>query len=168
MKNLIIAKSELPKITFGIATLNEEKRIKICLETIVAQIYPKEKIEIIIVDGGSTDKTIEIAEKFKAKIYFNKKRLAEPGLAEAYRKATGDYMVFMAADNIVFDKYWTRKIIQPFLDDPQHTFVSFPRVVNAPNDNVWNKYLNEDTDPFSAFIFNNASSTITQSDTSRS
>lgn len=157
MKNFIITKSDLPKVTFSIVTLNEEKRIKACLEAIVAQAYPKEKIEIIVMDGGSTDRTIEIAKKFQTKIYFNEKKLAEPGLAEAYKKATGDYMVFMAADNIVFDKYWTRKIIQPFLDDPDHILASFSHVANAPDDNIWNKYLNEDTDPFSAFIFKNAS-----------
>lgn len=157
MKDLNIRKSDLPKVTFSIVTLNEEKRIKTCLEAIVAQVYPKEKIEIIVMDGGSTDRTLEIARKYQVKIYFNAKKLAEPGLAEAYKKATGDYMVFMAADNIIFDKYWTRKIIQPFLDDQDHIFASFSRVVNAPGDNIWNKYLNEDTDPFSAFIFRDAS-----------
>jgi len=157
MYNFNIRKSDLPKVTFSIVTLNEEKRIKVCLEAIVTQAYPKEKIEIIVMDGGSKDKTIEIAKKFKAKIYFNKKKLAEPGLAEAYKKATGEYMIFMAADNILFDKYWTRKIIQPFLDDPDHIFASFSRVVNALDDNIWNKYLNEDTDPFSSFVFKNAS-----------
>nr|MBI5455838.1 glycosyltransferase family 2 protein [Candidatus Levybacteria bacterium] len=157
MKNLIITKSTLPKVTFGIVTLNEEKRIKACLSAIAIQEYPKEKIEIIVMDGGSTDKTVEIAKKYRAKIYFNEKKLAEPGLAAAYQKATGDYMVFMAADNIIYDKYWTRKIVQPFLDDVDNILVSFSRVVNSPSDNIWNKYLNEDTDPFSAFVFNNAS-----------
>lgn len=156
MKN-IPSDHDLPKITFSIVTLNEENRIKACLEAIIAQDYPKEKIEIIVMDGGSTDRTVEISKKYQAKIYFNEKKLPEPGLAKAYRKATGDYMVFMAADNIIFDKHWTKKIIQPFLDDPSHIFASFSRVLNAPEDNVWNKYLNEDTDPFSAFIFGNAS-----------
>ena len=157
VNNYIMENSNLPKVTFGIATLNEEKRIKACLEAIVAQIYPKDKIDIIVVDGGSTDKTKEIAKKFQTKIFFNKKLLAEPGLAEAYRKAAGDYVVFMAADNVIFDKYWLKKMVQPFLDDPDHISASFSGVANLVSDNIWNKYLNEDTDPFSAFVFGNAS-----------
>ncbi len=147
----------LPKITFAVVTLNEEKRLERCLRAIVNQNYPKNKIELIVMDGGSKDQTISIAKKFRANIYHNKKKLAEPGLAEAYKKAKGDYMVFMAADNIIFDKNWTNKMIQPFLDDPKKNLVSFSKVVNAKDDNIWNKYLNEDADPFSAFVFGNAS-----------
>jgi glycosyltransferase involved in cell wall biosynthesis len=150
-------KDYLPAITFAIVTLNEEKRIERCLEAISEQNYPKDKIEIIVMDGGSTDNTIEIAKKYGVTIYFNEKKLAEPGLAKAYEKANGEYMVFMAADNIIFDKQWTRKIVKPFSDDPEHTFVSFSKVVNASDDNIWNKYLNEDTDPFNAFVYQNAS-----------
>lgn len=150
-------KEKLPLITFSIVTLNEEKRIKACLSAIRDQKYPKNRMEIIIMDGGSTDKTIAIAKEFDVKVYFNEKRLAEPGLAEAYKKAKGDYMVFMAADNILFDKEWTRKMMQPFLDDPQHIWAAFSLVLNFTNDNIWNKYLNEDSDPFSTFVFGNGS-----------
>lgn len=149
--------NSFPKITFAVVTLNEEQRIERCLHAILNQEYPKNNIEIIVMDGGSTDKTISLAKKYGAKIYFNEKKLAEPGLAMAYEKATGDYMVFMAADNIIFDKQWTKKMIQPFLDDPNQILASFSKVMNDPNDNIWNKYLNEDADPFSAFVFGNAS-----------
>ncbi|SRR6266568_296796 len=155
MKNNL--KTDLPKITFSVVTLNEEKRIRRCLDAINAQQYPKEKIEIIVMDGGSNDRTVAVAEEYSTKIYFNKRKLAEPGLVEAYEKATGDYMVFMAADNIIFDKKWTKKIIQPFLDNPEGVFASFSRVTNDQKDNIWNKYMNEDVEPFSAFVFGNAS-----------
>ena len=147
----------LPKITFNIVALNEEKRIQACLKAIQLQNYPKSKIEIIVMDSGSTDRTTEIAKNYGAKIYDNMAKLPEPGLAEGYKKATGDYVVFMAVDNIIFDKNWTRKMVQPFLDYQEEVFSSFSRVINDPHDNIWSKYLNEDTDPFNVFVFGNCS-----------
>jgi glycosyltransferase involved in cell wall biosynthesis len=149
--------NKLPTVTFNIATYNEEKRISKCLSSIKNQSYPKEKIEIIITDGGSTDKTREIVKKFGAKIYDNEKKLAEPGLVKGYKIAQGDYVVFMAADNILYDKNWLFKMIQPFIDYPKDIYASFSKVVNDPKDNSWSQYLNEDTDPFNAFVFGNAS-----------
>ena len=150
-------KAGLPAITFAVVTLNEEKRIRKCLSAIYLQDYPKNKMEVIIMDGCSTDKTLVIAKEFKATVYFNKEKLAEPGLALAYKKARGDYTVFMAADNIIFDNSWTRKMVQPFLDDPVNIVASYCRVVHPPSDNIWNKYMNEDAEPFSAFVFEDTS-----------
>jgi len=58
------AKNENPiRITIGLCVKNSEKTIKKCLESIINQDYPKELVEIIIVDGGSKDRTIEIAKE---------------------------------------------------------------------------------------------------------
>jgi glycosyltransferase involved in cell wall biosynthesis len=54
----------LPSISIVIPTYNCERTIKACLDSIVRQDYPKDKIEVIIVDGGSKDKTLEIARKY--------------------------------------------------------------------------------------------------------
>ena len=53
-------------ISIIIPTLNSEKTLERCLKSIRDQSY--QDYEIIIVDGGSNDKTVEIAEKFTAKI----------------------------------------------------------------------------------------------------
>lgn len=147
----------LPKVTFSIVTLNEELRLPKCLDAINNQEYPKDKIEILVVDGGSKDSTKEIAKRNGANLLLNKDKLAEPGLKIAYIKAKGDYMIFMAADNIIHDPKWTHKMIKPFLDDPENIVASFSKVDNDPRDNIWNKYINEDAEPFSAFVFGNAS-----------
>ena len=51
-------------ISATIITLNEEENIEKCLQSLKGFAD-----EIIIVDSGSTDKTVEIAEKFKSKIF---------------------------------------------------------------------------------------------------
>lgn len=57
----IIDLNNLPKVSFCIPTLNNEDTIEKCLSSIANQDYPS--VEIIIVDGNSKDKTIEIAKK---------------------------------------------------------------------------------------------------------
>jgi len=52
---------EYPKVSILIPTLNAESVLDECLRSIEMQDYPKDKIELIIADGGSKDKTLEIA-----------------------------------------------------------------------------------------------------------
>jgi glycosyltransferase involved in cell wall biosynthesis len=56
--------NKLASISVIIPTLNSAKTLKDCLESIVAQDYPEDKIEIIIADGGSTDSTLSIVSEF--------------------------------------------------------------------------------------------------------
>jgi glycosyltransferase involved in cell wall biosynthesis len=71
---------ERPFVTVIIPTLNEEKYIRLCLSSAYAQSYPGELIEILIVDGCSKDRTIEIVREQQIShsnisILKNKKRI---------------------------------------------------------------------------------------------
>lgn len=52
----------LPKCSVIIPTLNEEQNIERCLQSLIKQDYPRSKLEIIVVDNGSTDSTRTIAK----------------------------------------------------------------------------------------------------------
>lgn len=55
----------LPQVSVVIPVLNEEKNIIRTLETLLSnERYPRSKIEIIFIDGGSTDRSYEIIECF--------------------------------------------------------------------------------------------------------
>ena len=142
----------LPSVTFVIATLNEEKRIASCLKSILNINYPKGKIEIIVSDGGSTDRTIDIAQSYGCRIYHNKRQLAEPGLANGFRQARNELVVHMANDNILPETNWLKKMVIPFIEDSE-IVGAFCKVINDPQDNEFNKYFNSNTDPFNAFIY---------------
>jgi glycosyltransferase involved in cell wall biosynthesis len=88
-----------PKITFSIPTYNAEKHLVACLNSIKRQKYPKEKLEILVADGGSEDRTVEIAKEFGARVLNNPKRLADYGAKINAKNATGDLFVIFAADN---------------------------------------------------------------------
>ena len=56
-----------PLVSFVIPVLNSKRTLERCLRSIISQNYPK--VEILIIDGGSTDGSVEIAKRYGAKVY---------------------------------------------------------------------------------------------------
>ncbi len=100
----------MPTITFGIIVKNEEKFLPACLESI------KELAdEIIVVDTGSTDKTVEIAKRFGAKIIHHKWQLNMSKARDEYIKAaTKEYILSLDADERIAKSDASR--IKPVLE----------------------------------------------------
>jgi len=121
-----IPAKRLPNISFVIPVYNAEKYLKLCLNSIQMQEYPKNKIEIIIVDGGSTDKTLQIAEKYKTKILNNPKRIAEYGKAIGIKASRGEYFILLDSDNEIVEKDWLKKMIIPIIENPELFGVESP------------------------------------------
>lgn len=83
----------MTKISVVINTWNEEKNIERCLKSV------KWADEIIVVDMESTDKTVEIAKKYGAKVFSHKYTgYVEPARNFALSKATGDWVLILDAD----------------------------------------------------------------------
>lgn len=57
-----------PLVSLIIPAFNEERYIKHCLQSVLELDYPKDLLEIIVVDNGSTDKTTEIAQALGARV----------------------------------------------------------------------------------------------------
>ena len=98
-------------ITINLVVLNGEKYIRHCLESILAQTYPHNLIELNILDNGSTDKTKEI---IKERLSFDKLRMPKfflleskknlgmwPGQEELLKYSSGKYIVFLSVDVIL-------------------------------------------------------------------
>jgi len=86
----------MTKISVILATYNEEKNIKDCLESV------KWADEIVIVDGSSTDKTVKIAKKFTDRIFVRENPLMfHINKQFAIEKATGDWILYLDADERV-------------------------------------------------------------------
>ncbi|MFZ5644991.1 MAG: glycosyltransferase family 2 protein [Bacillota bacterium] len=83
------------KVSAAIITLNEEKNLPRCLESI------KWVDEIVIVDSGSTDRTVQIGEEAGARVYHN----PWPGYSRQWEKAvqlcSHPWILLIAADNVV-------------------------------------------------------------------
>ncbi len=90
-----------PRVSVIMPTLNAEAILENCLSSIARQTYPREKIEIILADAHSTDRTREIAKKFGATVLDDNGKNMEEGKRLALRHATGEIIAFLDADNEV-------------------------------------------------------------------
>jgi glycosyltransferase involved in cell wall biosynthesis len=87
----------LPVVSVIITTKDEEKNIVSCLDSIKTQRYPQSKIEVIVVDNDSKDRTKEIAERYTDKVYnFAPERSAQRNFG--VKQASGKYILYLDAD----------------------------------------------------------------------
>ncbi len=107
-----------PLISYIIPTLNAEQYLKRCLDSIFMQDYPRDRYEVIIADGGSKDRTIEILKSYPVTYVHNEKHDAESGKYVAIQKAKGDIYVLLDSDNIIASKDWLTSLIQPLKENP--------------------------------------------------
>ena len=108
---------KLPSIDIIIRTKNEEKWIGSCLRSIKEQIYPPDKVKVIIVDNNSSDETISKVKKFKnIKVVKYNPEVFKPGeaLNKGANKGNGDILVFLSAHCIPADNKWLYNLIKPF------------------------------------------------------
>ena len=103
------------KISVVIPALNEEKMIEDSLKSINNQTLPRKDYEIIVVDGKSSDKTVEIARKYADRVLVGNYKPI--GLARdiGLRKAKGEIVAQTDADTIVPNN-WLESFIKAFED----------------------------------------------------
>ena len=101
------------KLSVIIPTLNEEDNIQVLLSSIEEQ--TEKNHETIIVDGGSTDQTITIAEKFNSKILVKKGLREFPSRNSGVKVSSGDILLFTCAD-VIFPSHLFDNINQHFKD----------------------------------------------------
>lgn len=148
-----------PKISFIIPTLNEETRIGFCLNLLLAQKYPRAKMEVIIVDGGSQDKTVSVVRRFapkvKLKIVDNSaKKDPETAKLLGFQKATGDIFTCFDADMHLNSKKALKLIIAPLLED-KNLCASFVGYFVQKSDSALSRFLSYDylqRDPLYQFL----------------
>ena len=95
---------KLPKVSILVPAYNEEKTIASTLKSLLNLDYPKDKLEIIAINDGSTDKTLEIMKKFRKygiKIIDKPNGGKASALNAGLKKAKGEIIVCMDADSIV-------------------------------------------------------------------
>ncbi|MDO4699762.1 MAG: MBL fold metallo-hydrolase [Moraxella sp.] len=107
-----------PKISIIIRTLNEERYLQKLLESIYDQEVGDLGLEVVLIDSGSTDKTLQIAQQFNCHILHITREEFSFGrsLNRACEVAVGDILVMISGHCIPKDKYWLQNLCQPLLD----------------------------------------------------
>jgi glycosyltransferase involved in cell wall biosynthesis len=108
-----------PKVSVVVCTFNSSRILKRCLQSLRNQEYPQEALEIIVVDGHSTDSTVKIAESFGAKIMLENTHRPESATAIGYNASSGEFILNFPSDNVLPHKTWLQEMIEPFIEDEQ-------------------------------------------------
>lgn len=94
--------NKLPFVSALLVTRNEKDYIRISLLSLIEQTYPKDKYEIIVIDGGSTDGTLDVIKKlqdtynsdsFSIRVVPNPKKILATGWNIGIQSAKGEYVV---------------------------------------------------------------------------
>ena len=115
----MLSESQYPKVSFIMPTLNAAALVENCLASIARQTYPRDRYEIVLADAGSTDGTREIAGKYGALILDDHGRNMEEGKRLALAHATGEYIVFVDADNELTHPDYVALAVQALAAHPQ-------------------------------------------------
>jgi len=145
---------EKPLVSFITPMKEKDYRVVGLLESIRRQRYPQDKIEILIIDGGSNPDVLKVCKNYGAKIYFNEKGLAEGagmGKDQGIWKAQGKYIVIAESDIELIGENWIDVMITPLEENPD-LFASVPRLYIHRKDNIVNRYLSYvGVDPFAIY-----------------
>jgi len=109
----------LPRVSIIMPTLNAEAILDNCLASLARQTYPCEKMEIILADAHSKDGTRDIAKKYGATVLDDNGKNMEEGKRLALRSATGEYIVFVDADNEITHPDYLELAVKALRDNPQ-------------------------------------------------
>jgi len=102
------------KVSIITTCLNSEKTIAYTLNSVFGQTY-KKYIEHILIDGGSTDSTLDVIKKHK---FINKKIIVAKNLSIysslnlGIKKSTGDYILILNSDDVLNEKGTIEKVVK--------------------------------------------------------
>jgi glycosyltransferase involved in cell wall biosynthesis len=137
--------SDSPLITFIVATFNSGNTLEETIISILNQSYSS--IELIIIDGLSSDNTLEIIEKYKHKIYYWVSE-KDNGIADAFnkglKKANGKYINFQGAGDTLNSSVVIQEIFALNQIDSDFIIGRINRVEAVNNKNIiWSSSINK-------------------------
>lgn len=111
-----LSREEYPLVSIIIPIFNEERYIEKCLQSVINLDWPKERMEIIVVDNGSTDSSVEIVKTILST--FENKRIVikNSGTIASVRNhgwhiSNGSVLAFLDGDSVV-EKNWLKLGLQ--------------------------------------------------------
>lgn len=142
------------KISIVIATYNSMKTLPLVIESLKKQTLNKKDFEIICVDGGSKDKTLEYIKEQKLVLINNPKK--EPVYAKflGFQSAKGEYLIYLDHDEEITNKKSLEIKLKVFEENKEVKALAPTGYINPKGYHFINNYINEFGDPFSFFIYN--------------
>lgn len=119
---------------------NAVETIEKTILSVINQIYAN--VEYIIIDGGSTDGTVDVINKYSERIFYWISE-SDKGIYDAMNKgvakANGDYLFFLGADDALYSKFTFWKVSQYF---KQKNIIYYGKVLLVPSRKIYGEKMN--------------------------
>jgi cellulose synthase/poly-beta-1,6-N-acetylglucosamine synthase-like glycosyltransferase len=135
-----MAKADYPKVSIIVASYNNQDTIKECLESVLAQNYPADCFEVIVMDGKSKDDTVKIAQQFPIKVVSI--RLNCPAAYNYVMKIAAFPILGYVDSDAKVEADWLKKLV-PHLSEPEVAGVS-GSIETWNLDNPWARSIGYD------------------------
>lgn len=112
--------NKLPSISIVTGTWNPSLTLfERVLKSLKSQAYPKQLLEHIIFDAGSTNGAVQLARKYGCDVTVRSDLVEGEQVRQSLeiKTARGDIVLLLQSDNILTSKNWLQEMIQPFLDN---------------------------------------------------
>jgi GT2 family glycosyltransferase len=105
-----------PTISFVVPVRDDAERLRRCLASIARNDYPRDRIQVIVVDNGSEDDSAEIARASGAAVIFQPHGRVAQLRNRGVRESTGDLVAFVDADHEI-DRDWANAAVSALASD---------------------------------------------------
>jgi glycosyltransferase involved in cell wall biosynthesis len=104
-----------PLVSVIIPVYNGAATITRCIESVLAQYYPSERYETIVVDNDSTDETFELIQRYPITVLKETKKGSASARNCGLAHARGEIVAFTDADCFA-EPHWLEELVKPFSD----------------------------------------------------
>lgn len=128
----------MPKVSIIVRTKNEEKWIGKCLESIFNQTF--KDFEVVVVENGSIDGTLEIIKKFPVKLVEFQEEVWRPGKAinVGVKNSSGEYFVVVSGHCIPATDKWLEELVDEIKVDERVVGV-YGKNLSLPETSIYDK-----------------------------
>lgn len=135
-----VSDADLPKVSLVVTSKDNENTMDECLRSLVNLDYPKDSLEIIVIDACSTDRTAEIAEQYATKVV--SERLNAPAAYNHALKIASHELIGFVDSDAKVEREWLKKLV-PHLGEPETAGVS-GNIETWNSENPWARSIGYD------------------------
>ena len=108
----------LPTVSVIVPVYNGEHTVAACIESLLAQTYPADRFDVIVVENGCTDATSEVVGRYPVRLLHSAPRGAAAARNLGVTQSDADIIAFTDADCIAHPR-WLAELVRPYIDDPE-------------------------------------------------
>lgn len=142
----------LPDVTVIMPTLNAERTIRHSLDSLIIQTYPSHRLHVLVVDGGSSDRTCAVALSYGCSVIHNPRRQQEYGKHIGILNATTSHLMFLDSDEVLANPDDIMRRVAVF-DTTNVSFVWSSGYTTSRSAPAVTHYINLFSDPFAFFVY---------------